>query len=110
MFSMTSFGENVDEDLNNSRGPYMFKVLGQISHKTGLLCHDVVKGARFLQLYLFDTENEVNNRCRAFDNPRKRDLDEGIVMFLVSFLKDKNEYVHTCKTTKELVDEMNVAS
>ncbi|CAI9285361.1 unnamed protein product [Lactuca saligna] len=62
MFSMTSFGATVDDELNNGRGPYVFKVSGQISHQIGSLCPDAVKGPRFLQLYLFDIANEVQNR------------------------------------------------
>ncbi|CAI9267645.1 unnamed protein product [Lactuca saligna] len=68
MFFMTWFGENVDEDPNDSHGPYVFNV------------------------------------------SEKRDLDEGIVTFLVAFLKDNNEYVCTFKTAKQLADEMNLAS
>lgn len=65
MFSMTSFGANVDENVNDNLGPYVFKVSGQISHKIGSLSPDPSKGPRFLQLYLFDTENEVENRFKA---------------------------------------------
>ncbi|CAI9271747.1 unnamed protein product [Lactuca saligna] len=55
MFSMTSFGANVDHTVNEDRGPYVFKISGQISHTIGSLSPDPVKGLRFLQLYLFDT-------------------------------------------------------
>nr|KAJ0217775.1 hypothetical protein LSAT_V11C300112020 [Lactuca sativa] len=37
MFSMTSFGADVDDDVNDSRGPFVFKISGQISHKIGSL-------------------------------------------------------------------------
>ena len=59
MFSMTSFGANVDHAVNEDRGPYVFKISGQISHTIGSLSPDPVKGPRFLQLYLFDTDHEV---------------------------------------------------
>nr|GEY14265.1 DNA helicase [Tanacetum cinerariifolium] len=38
MFSMTSFGARVDESINNGRGPYVFKISGQIYHWIGTLC------------------------------------------------------------------------
>ncbi|GKA10982.1 DNA helicase [Tanacetum coccineum] len=38
MFSMTSFGAHVDESINNGRGPYIFKISGQIYHWIGTLC------------------------------------------------------------------------
>lgn len=96
MFSMNSFGADVDDEVNDGRGPFVFKISGQISHKIGSLCPDPQKGSRFLQVYLFDTENEVDNRLRVFDGPRKPDLDESIVFFLVSFfLRTMNMYEHS---------------
>ncbi|CAI9273120.1 unnamed protein product [Lactuca saligna] len=66
MFSMTSFGSNVDE------------------------------------------EHMVENRFRAFDGPRKSDVDFNIVQFLVRFLGANNEYVWTFKTTKLMADETSL--
>ena len=108
MFSMTSFGANVDHAVNEDRGPYVFKICGQISHTIGSLSPDPVKGPRFLQLYLFDTEHKVQNRLKAIDGPRKRDLDGNIVHFLVGFLGANNEYVRTFKTAKIMADECNL--
>nr|KAJ0193121.1 hypothetical protein LSAT_V11C800395800 [Lactuca sativa] len=110
MFSMPSFGENVDEDVNDNHGPYVFKISGQISHTIGFLSPDPAKGLRFLQLYLFDTENELENRFRAFDGPRKRDLDCNIVQFIVNFLGANNEYVRTFMTSKQMAGENNLQS
>ncbi|GJV36121.1 helitron helicase-like domain-containing protein [Tanacetum coccineum] len=38
MFAMTSFGAKVDDSVNNGKGPYVFKVSGQIYHWIGSLC------------------------------------------------------------------------
>ena len=38
MFSMTSFGADIDDTVNNGRGPYVFKVSGEIHHQIGALC------------------------------------------------------------------------
>ncbi|KAL3620579.1 hypothetical protein CASFOL_035491 [Castilleja foliolosa] len=38
MFSMTSFGARVDDAVNDGRGPYVFKVSGQVSHWIGSIC------------------------------------------------------------------------
>lgn len=35
MFSMTSLGANIDDSVNVGRGPYVFKVSGQIYHQIG---------------------------------------------------------------------------
>lgn len=66
MFSMTSFGAKVDETVNRHAGPYTFKVSGQICHRIGSFCPEGSNIPRFLQLYLYDTDNEVGNRLRIF--------------------------------------------
>nr|GEU36215.1 helitron helicase-like domain-containing protein [Tanacetum cinerariifolium] len=38
MFAMTSFGAKVDNSVNKGRGPYVFKVSGQIYHWIGSFC------------------------------------------------------------------------
>ncbi|KAI3503768.1 hypothetical protein L1887_32218 [Cichorium endivia] len=38
MFSMTSFGARIENMVSTGRGPYTFKVSGQISHWIGSLC------------------------------------------------------------------------
>lgn len=38
MFAMTSFGGQVDENINKGLGPYVFKVSGQVCHWLGSLC------------------------------------------------------------------------
>ena len=57
MFSMTSFGAEIDESINDGRGPYVFRILGQIHHYIGTLCPTSGNDPRFLQLYIHDTKN-----------------------------------------------------
>ncbi|GKB22020.1 hypothetical protein Tco_0855943 [Tanacetum coccineum] len=40
MFSMTSVGANIDSSINNGRGPYVFRISGQIYHWIGSMCPD----------------------------------------------------------------------
>lgn len=74
MFTMTSFGEKVDDSVNNGSGPYVFKVEGQISHWMGSLCPPTDGNPRFLQMYIYDTNNEVCNRLRHFSGSECGDL------------------------------------
>ncbi|GKE91718.1 hypothetical protein Tco_1572813, partial [Tanacetum coccineum] len=60
MFSMTSLGTRVDESVNIGRGPYVFKISGQLYHWLGSLCPAEGDPPRFLQLYIYDTKNEVD--------------------------------------------------
>lgn len=83
MFSMTSLGATIDESVNRGRGPYVFKVSGQIYHQIGRfypLPHDA---PRFLQLYIYDTCNEVANRLANFQNNGMNVLRPEIVEGLI---------------------------
>ncbi|PWA83245.1 hypothetical protein CTI12_AA170250 [Artemisia annua] len=68
MFVMTSFGTTVDSTVNQERGPYVFKVSGQIYHRIGSLCPTGDDDPKFLQLYIYDTKNEVRNRLNPFSS------------------------------------------
>ncbi|GKD72991.1 hypothetical protein Tco_1331273, partial [Tanacetum coccineum] len=59
-------GAKIDESINAGRGPYVFKVSGQIYHRIGSLCPPPGEAPRFLQLYIYDTDNEVENKMRHF--------------------------------------------
>lgn len=68
MFVMTSLGAEVDNSINTGRGPYVFKILGKIYHWIGNMCPEQNKEPKFLQLYIYDTANEVKNRLQHFNN------------------------------------------
>ncbi|GKA33514.1 DNA helicase, partial [Tanacetum coccineum] len=75
MFAMTSFGAKVDDSINRGIGPYVFKVSGQVYHWIGSLCPPAGEPPRFLQLYIYDTEHEVENRMRHFGGIDDSNLD-----------------------------------
>nr|GEV22203.1 helitron helicase-like domain-containing protein [Tanacetum cinerariifolium] len=65
MFAMTSFGVKINESVNRWKGPYVFEVSGQIYHWIDSLCPEEGHWPCFLQLYIYDTSNEVSNyKCR----------------------------------------------
>nr|GFA09939.1 DNA helicase [Tanacetum cinerariifolium] len=75
----------IDESINNGRGPYVFKISEQLYHSIGSLCP--VEGAppRFLHLYIYDTDKEVDNRMSHFGgdkNEFRRDIVEGLIDLL----------------------------
>ncbi|KAL3627819.1 hypothetical protein CASFOL_028234 [Castilleja foliolosa] len=92
MFSMTSFGARIEDAVNDGRGPYVFKISGQVSHWIGSICPADNEGPRFLQLYIYDTVNEVPNRLRFFDSSANRSLLHVTVATLSDTLKEFNEY------------------
>ncbi|GJY96378.1 DNA helicase [Tanacetum coccineum] len=91
MFSMTSLGANVDNMVNNGKGPYVFRISGQIYHDEG-------KRPRFLQLYIYDTSNEVSNRMAHFQKESDTRLKKEIVEGLIEFLDNHNALVQLFRT------------
>ncbi|GJT67769.1 DNA helicase [Tanacetum coccineum] len=51
-----------DDSVNRRRGPFVFKISGHIYHWIGSLCPAPTDPPRFLQLYIYDIQNEVSNR------------------------------------------------
>ncbi|GJS71072.1 DNA helicase [Tanacetum coccineum] len=100
MFNMTSLGARVDESVNIGRGPYVFKISDQLYQWLGSLCPIEGDPPRFLQLYIYDTENEVDNRMSHFrgnDSELCRDIVEG----LIKLLDNHNALVQLFRTARE---------
>ncbi|GJU87513.1 DNA helicase [Tanacetum coccineum] len=101
MFAMTSFGEKVDSSVNTGRGPYVFKVSGQIYHWIGSLCPEEGDHPRFLQLYIHDTHAEVANRLRNFVHQNEDILNPEIVEGLIHVLDEHNGLVRLFGTARD---------
>ncbi|KAK9072558.1 hypothetical protein SSX86_008992 [Deinandra increscens subsp. villosa] len=107
VFSMTSFGANVDESVYDGGGPYIFKVEGQICHKIGSLCPVEGKKPSFLQLYIYDCSNEISNRLSIFEEDGRPVLNASIISSIVEVLDSCNELVRLFRTAKELTSTCN---
>lgn len=66
MFSFTSMGGKIDKSVNQGRGPYSFTLHGQNYHRIGSLLPDDGSTPKFAQLYIYDTDHEVQNRIASF--------------------------------------------
>ncbi|GJT34506.1 hypothetical protein Tco_0924925 [Tanacetum coccineum] len=108
LFAMTSFGAKIDESINAGRGPYVFKVSGQIYHWIGSLCPPMGEAPRFLQIYIYDTDNEVENRMRYFGGVDNSHLDTQIVEGLIQFLDAHNELIQLFRTTRDKCRQMDI--
>lgn len=75
-------GADIDRTMNDGRGPPVFKISGQIHHRIGSLLPPDGNPPKFLQLYVYDTSNEVQNRIESLrhDDRRESDLDPSIVV------------------------------
>lgn len=62
MFSFTSPGTKVDTSFNDGRGPPTYRIQGQPCHRIGSLLPMPGHTPKFAQLYIYDTENEIQHR------------------------------------------------
>ncbi|GKE42575.1 hypothetical protein Tco_1469859 [Tanacetum coccineum] len=95
MFSMTSL-----VCVSMTQCPYVFKISGQLYHWIGSLCPPEGEPPRFLQLYIYDTDNEIDNCLRHFGNENstlRRDIVEG----LIELLDAHNTLVQLFRTVRE---------
>nr|GEV62604.1 DNA helicase [Tanacetum cinerariifolium] len=102
------FGAKIDDSVNKGKGPYMFKVSGQIYHWISSLCPDEGHQSCFLQLYIYDTQNEVDNRMRHFGGSHEGSLDPEIVDHLIHILDEHNELVKLFRTARDKCRDTNV--
>ncbi|GKD42147.1 DNA helicase, partial [Tanacetum coccineum] len=108
MFAMASFGAKIDEAINNGRGPYVFKVSGQVYHWIGSLCPPMGEPPRFLQLYIHDTDHELENRMHHFGGLDNSNLDPEIVQGLIHFLDTHNELVQLFRTARDRCRKIDI--
>ena len=62
MFAFTSIGIKLDKSINETRGPPTVRIQGQPCVRIGSLLPMPEKQPKFAQLYIFDTQNEIENR------------------------------------------------
>ncbi|KAF5793172.1 putative helitron helicase-like domain-containing protein [Helianthus annuus] len=112
MFSMTSFGGIVDDSINDGSAPYIFKIEGQIYHWLGSFYPSPSPNERprFLQMYMYDTENEVSNRLGVFGNDSRSRLNSEIVTLLIQILQNCNKLVKLFRDARDLCQSTDVTS
>jgi len=100
-------GANIDRSLNDGRGPPVFKISGQVHHRIGSLLPNDGGPPKFLQLYVYDTANEVRNRLHAL-NPSERPtepLDPHLTKDLLKMLDDHNPLASQFRVARDRLEE-----
>jgi hypothetical protein len=65
MFAFTSTGGIVDKEIDKGHIPYVFCMHGQNYHHIGSLLQEEGSKPHWAQLYIYDTEHEVESRISA---------------------------------------------
>ena len=100
MFSFTSTGGKVDNKINRGRGPYCFRLQGTNYHLLGSLVPTDGSSPKFCQLYIYDTENEVENRINALGGSTDG-IDPDIVESLLAMLNQNNKLVKAFRMARD---------
>ncbi|GJV01310.1 hypothetical protein Tco_1334879 [Tanacetum coccineum] len=110
MFAMTSFGAKIDHSVNKGRGPYVFKISGQIYHWIRSLCPEEGHHSCFLQLYVYDTRDELSNRIHHFGGLDKSTLNPKIVEGLIQVLDEHNGLVRLFRIARDRCNAGDIPS
>lgn len=107
LFNFTSLGAKIDNSINDGHGPYVFRISGQLSQKMGTLKPANGQNPKFAQLYIYDTDNEIDHRIKALcaDGDVDGHLDRDIVKKLQDMLDDVNPLVKTFRTARDRLKE-----
>ncbi|XP_074347095.1 uncharacterized protein LOC141685918 [Apium graveolens] len=92
MFQFTSTGGKIDNSINRGSSTYCFRLQGQNYHLVGSLVPLDESSPKFCQLYIYDTQNEVENRINAMGGASDN-VDPDIVEELLGMLDKNNELV-----------------
>ncbi|XP_074305872.1 uncharacterized protein LOC141641094 [Silene latifolia] len=90
MFSFTSMGGKIDHSVNQGRGPYTFRMRGQNIHRIRSLLPSAGTMPKFCQLYIYDTEEEVENRKTALSQNTPNRFDDDLIESLQKMVDEKN--------------------
>ncbi|RIA04962.1 hypothetical protein BRARA_K00755, partial [Brassica rapa] len=109
VFSFTSLGGRVERSLKKGRGPDMFQLEGENYHLLGAgITRPEGSEPKFGQLYIVDTENEVENRAnclslgkRPFQVKKNDHLRKDIIETLMKMLNEINPYVKKFRSARD---------
>uniref|UniRef100_A0A0R0F7N8 Helitron helicase-like domain-containing protein n=1 Tax=Glycine max TaxID=3847 RepID=A0A0R0F7N8_SOYBN len=106
MFVFTSAGIKFDKSINHSRGLPTIRIQGQPCHRIGSMLPMPGKEPKFAQVYIFDTENEVQNRINAI-SPHNQ-IQGHIVSQLSEMLDEYDVHAKTFKMARDRLQDGQV--
>ncbi|KAG6537062.1 hypothetical protein ZIOFF_002140 [Zingiber officinale] len=90
VFAFTSMGVHIDETLaSGANGIYTFRTQGNIYHSIGSLLPSANNRPRYMQMWIVDTDNEVNNRLLENQGLRRE-----LLIKIQHILDQYNPFVH----------------
>ncbi|RGB32558.1 hypothetical protein C1646_626032, partial [Rhizophagus diaphanus] len=96
--SFTSIEAKIDQQITGTSGIYTFHIHGEMYHRIGSLLPNSETQPQFAQIYIYDTDHEIQNRLNIM--PR---LDPIILGELQQMLHDINSYVNQFRQAGNLL-------
>ncbi|XP_058758996.1 uncharacterized protein LOC131632231, partial [Vicia villosa] len=103
MFSFTSPGMKFDTSINEGGGPPTLRLHGQTCHRIGSLLPEQGQIPKYAQLYIFDTDNEVNNIIKCFKD--SKNVDRSIVTKLKLMLDEYNPHAKAFRMARDMMKQ-----
>ncbi|XP_074310503.1 uncharacterized protein LOC141646530 [Silene latifolia] len=101
MFSFTSMGGKIDHSIIQGKGPYMFRMGGQNCHRIGTLVPTGDARPKFCQLYIYDTEEEVQNRKNAISPGDPSRFNDELIRLLENMIDSHNTIAKTFRKVRD---------
>ncbi|CAN6881830.1 unnamed protein product [Brassica oleracea] len=91
VLAFTSIGMKMDYSVVHAPGPYTIRIQGQTHHRIGSLIPRQGRPPKYIQLYIFDTDNEVRNHLNAMgQTSTEGNLDETTLERLTEMIDENN--------------------
>lgn len=108
MLNFSSIGGKIDHGINKGRGPNVFRMTGVNHHKMGSLLPNDGEPPKFCQLYIYDTDNEVENRLKSINVQHSSKIEPEIVEGLIKMLEENNHLVQKFRMARDRFKNDNV--
>ncbi|XP_058774276.1 uncharacterized protein LOC131648518 [Vicia villosa] len=106
MFAFTSPGTKMDNRFNNGGGPPTFRIQGQACHRIGSMLPMPGQTPKFAQLYIYDTEHEIQHRNKWMRTKTGVDID--IVTKLSQMLYEHNVHAQSFQMARDILSQQSV--
>lgn len=100
MLSFTSMGARIDRSVTHGRGPYTFRISGEICHRIGSLLPELGMQLKYAQLYIYGTEHEVLNRLSVVGGEDSNSIDAFTLEGLQSMLNSIKPYTKLSRNAR----------
>ncbi|XP_022041031.1 uncharacterized protein LOC110943602 [Helianthus annuus] len=103
MFAFTSMGGKVDHTVNTGNAPFCYRISGENYHAIGSLVPENGGKPKFCQLYLYDTENDLANRCSddASSSTSSDETDNKLIQQIKEMLDANNVLVKIYRMVRD---------